>query len=301
LNSAEVCTDWGARSLARSSPLFEPTNYNYGAVWPFIGAFFNTAQFRHGFSLPGFQLLESDIRHAAEYGAGIVPEVFSGELNQKLAEGYHHQGFSTTGYMLPLLGGLLGLEVNALTASIALTPRLPADWDSVHIEHLAVGSHIYDVSIIQSESTRTVSLRGEEHGTASLRYVTALPPGARLRSVSCNGIPVKAGQDGSYTLHSGDRLHVLFNPVPVVLPPRFVPEPGAPNTGLRIIALREDGGRIRISAEGLSGHTYRIPIAWPELVAEITGASFRDGELEVGFPSAGREEFVRREISIIPK
>ncbi|MEK9138546.1 MAG: GH116 family glycosyl hydrolase, partial [Bacteroidota bacterium] len=156
LNGADLCTDWGVRSLARSSALFEPTNYNYGAVWPFIGSFFNTAQFKHGFPLPAFQLLEANIKHATANALGSVSEVFSGEINTKLGEAYHHQGFSTTGYMLPFMRGLIGLEVNALTRSILVNPKLPADWDTVFVKHVAVGNNAYDLVIAQSETSQSV-------------------------------------------------------------------------------------------------------------------------------------------------
>ncbi|TLY28688.1 MAG: hypothetical protein E6K56_09575 [Ignavibacteria bacterium] len=130
-NGADLCTDWGVRSLSDKSALFEPTNYNYGAVWPFISSFFNTAQFEHHNSLAGYQILRSVISHAFDHALGVVPEVFSGELNEKLGEGYHHQGFSTTGYMLPLVRGMLGLQVDGVGKKVTFRPRLPADWDSI--------------------------------------------------------------------------------------------------------------------------------------------------------------------------
>ena len=36
INAADLTTDWGVRMLSSASPFFEPLNYNYGAVWPFL-------------------------------------------------------------------------------------------------------------------------------------------------------------------------------------------------------------------------------------------------------------------------
>jgi glycogen debranching enzyme len=301
LNSAALCTDWGVRSLAHTSALFEPTNYNYGAVWPFIGAFFNTAQFRHGFSLSGLQLLNATIRHATTYGAGVVPEVFSGALNRKLEEAYHHQGFSTTGYMLPVLSGMLGLNVDALQGTVSLSPQFPADWDSVGIEHIAVGLAAYDVTITQSESTITVARHGTERAPLHLRFTPSLPPGAQLRSIAVNEVVQSAGGPGIYELRSGDRITVTHTPVPVVAPPPNTTAPGSTDAGLKVISCSFSGGRIRIDVEGRSGSTSLLPVVYPHLVAATEGAELAGQAIAIRFESAPGQEFIRHSIFLTPK
>ena len=39
LARATVATDWGARTLASESPLYDPLHYNNGTVWPFVTGF----------------------------------------------------------------------------------------------------------------------------------------------------------------------------------------------------------------------------------------------------------------------
>lgn len=266
LNGADICTDWGVRSLARSSPLFEPTNYNYGAVWPFIGSFFNTAQFRHGFGLPGFQILEANIAHVTSDGLGVVAEVFSGELNQKLGEAYHHQGFSTTGYMLPLVRGMLGLEVNAISGSVRFTPRIPPDWDLVTVRNIRVGSALCDAEI-----------RRDAHGTT----VKLLP------------------RKGAVTLETGDATGASPTlPTPSVFLPQHIAAPGATNTSLRIISMHEDfGGRtLHVVVEGLPGATYTLGVLRPGLVTSVSGAQLTGETLVITYDVEPLRAFVRKEI-----
>ncbi len=186
-NGADLCTDWGVRSLSRSSELFEPTNYNYGAVWPFIGSFFNTAQFRYGYALSAHPVLRGVLRHAFDNGAGVMPEVFSGEMNQKLGEAYHHQGFSTTGYVLPMLRGLAGLEVDALNGLVTLSPRFPADWDTVELANVAVAARRYDFTITRSEGSWSVAVTSGGTEPVRVTFSPALEPGIRAESALLNG------------------------------------------------------------------------------------------------------------------
>jgi glycogen debranching enzyme len=301
LNSAEICTDWGVRSLARSSSLFEPTNYNYGAVWPFIGSFFNTAQFRYGSGLPAFQVLESTVAHAMGDGIGVVPEVFSGEMNQKLGEAYHHQGFSTTGYMLPFVRGLLGLEVDAVTGTLEFSPVVPADWDSLSIRHIALGAALYDLTFTQSDSVQTLTLSGGHSKPLRLMFTPALPPGARLVSISVNGSPPPAGMRGLYELQDGDQIRLTHTPVPVVLPPHYTSEPGSSSEGIRIISCREAGKRIRVRVEGRPGRTYRLPIAYAHHIGMIEGAMRAGEAMDITFDKSTEPGFHHHDIFITPK
>ncbi len=49
---SDLMTDWGARPLSTTSPLFDPLHYNNGAVWPFVTGWVATAQFRYGNPTP---------------------------------------------------------------------------------------------------------------------------------------------------------------------------------------------------------------------------------------------------------
>ncbi len=300
LSGADICTDWGVRSLARSSPLFEPTNYNYGAVWPFIGSFFNTAQFRYGFAQAGYQILEATVAHATGDGIGVVPEVFSGELNQKLAEAYHHQGFSTTGYMLPMIRGLLGLEVNATDRLIRFAPAVPADWDSVTLRCVRIGGATYDLVLNQSATEFRLAIGGPAPEPVRLQFTPLLPPGSEITSITLNGRTTGPTAPGTLEVRTGDRITISHTAVPVILPPPATGRPGASNSGFRVISCRKEGRGIRVRLEGLAGTIGRLPIAFAERIGGVEGAVRAGNTLEVTFPPGEAGSFVRRELLIIP-
>ena len=301
LNGADLCTDWGVRSLARSSALFEPTNYNYGAVWPFIGSFFNTAQFKHGFPLPAFQLLEANIKHATANALGSVSEVFSGEINTKLGEAYHHQGFSTTGYMLPFMRGLIGLEVNALTRSILVNPKLPADWDTVFVKHVAVGNNAYDLVIAQSETSQSVMVNSTSDTPVEIIFAPTLPVGAQQTGVQLNEKRFSFQGTSIHRMRRGDMLTATFTAVPTVLPPHNTSSVGDSNRGLRIISQRADGRQIRLAVEGIVGEVYHLKVLRSQLIASVSGCSLDGDRLVIPFDAAGEHTFTRKDIVITTK
>ena len=305
-NSAELCTDWGVRSLARSSTLFEPTNYNYGAVWPFIASFFNTAQFQQGQGLSAYPILEANVRHAFDHGLGTMPEVFSGELNEKLGEAYHHQGFSTTGYVLPLVRGMLGLEVDVPNNSIALSPNLPANWDTVRIKNVGVGDSAYDFDIVQSDTMIAVRVTSMQSSTVNLTFAPHLPKGLRPGRGLVNG-------EEKFDLHSelpamqwmvrnGDVLSMhYFAPRYAVLPPSGRAPVGTTNSSLKIISheyAQPSWTTTRLTVEGLAGRTYAIEVLRPEMIQSVTGVELQGNSFIISFDGKSKSGFVRKVIGI---
>lgn len=61
--SSELTTDWGIRSISNKSPYFQPLNYNYGAVWPFLTSWVTTALYKHNMPLQGYTLLLATAQH----------------------------------------------------------------------------------------------------------------------------------------------------------------------------------------------------------------------------------------------
>lgn len=304
LNSSDLCTDWGVRTLSNTSTLFEPTNYNYGAVWPFIASFFNTAQFKHGYPLPAYQILRSNVRHAFDNALGMLPEVFSGTLNQKLGEGYHHQGFSTTGYLLPMVRGLLGIEVDALAKRIFLEPFVPADWDTVRMENIRVGVAAYDLMLTRTDSSILVTTSSQGTDAVEISFQPVLPPGANATVSVFNSGRGETRQrhvsgDSTHVIRNGDNIRLEFSPMPSLIPPRENVLPGQRNSMVKIISCRPDESgrsRVRLLVEGKGGMEYELPISRAGDISAVSGAVLRNGSLVIAFPRSDLGEFVRKEI-----
>jgi glycogen debranching enzyme len=312
LNGSDLCTDWGVRSLSKTSALFEPTNYNYGAVWPFIASFYTTAQFRHHASAAGYQVLTATVEHAFDNGLGVVPEVFSGEMNTKLAEGYHHQGFSTTGYLLPLVRGLLGLEVDALAGSLTFRPETPVSWRSapVALSGLRVGAATLSLAESSAAGSRSLTTRLEGSSAVRVVYAPVLEPGEELLSSALTA-ESRSGQAKveASAERSAEDLHVAWRYLaepgrstfrmdlggaPVGFEPAPVSDPGATNQNVRVVSRRRDGKNWTLALDGKPGRTYRIA-GQAAGVRSVEGATLDGNTLVVTFPAA-TTEFVRKRV-----
>ena len=62
-SGADMITDWGVRNLPDTSKYFHPSNYNYGAVWPFTSYFISTAFYKYNFNLNAYKILDATINH----------------------------------------------------------------------------------------------------------------------------------------------------------------------------------------------------------------------------------------------
>jgi len=145
-NESDLITDWGVRNLSNKSSLYEPTNYNYGTVWGFNSFFANTSQYKYHYNLSAYSLLHNTLQHSFDYGLGIFPEVFSGDINTKLGEAYHNQGFCTSGYIFPMMTGMLGLNINALENKVTFAPKLPMQWEWLDVKNVKVGKSVLNLS-----------------------------------------------------------------------------------------------------------------------------------------------------------
>lgn len=321
MNGADLCTDWGVRSLAHSSPLFEPTNYNYGAVWPFIASFFNLAQFRSSSPIAGYTLLQANVQHVFDNGLGVVSEVFSGDLNQKLGEAYHHQGFSTTGYILPLLRGLVGIETDALNRTISFSPKLELP-GSLNIFNIRVNGGAYNLNVSPSSGPDyRLVIDAVDTPNATVIFAPTLPPGFEVTKAVLEEIPETIGPRRGVL--KWEPVEVAFEdrtqPIITVnlrsretritlsvldqwahlLPQPLKLERGGANKTLRIIDVNFD--RVARSTtylvEGLSGETYDMRLSAQKIRA-VSGASMDQNRVRISFDGHDPQKFLRKEITI---
>lgn len=304
IQASDLSTGWGIRSLSNQSSLYQPANYNYGAVWPFTSGFVSAAQFRHHYNLAALANLRRVLRHAFEYGPGVIPEVFSGGLNSKLAEGYHNQGFSVAGGMVALVRGLLGLDVDVPARTVTFAPKLPADWDRTVIRQVAAGDLRLDLELKRRERLLELTITPSGRGDCQFRFAPDLAPGAGPGAARLNGAPLpcrllRHGQawqaETVFTVEGPSTLTLEFQPVPELFE---LPDPapaGAPDRQLKMIGQQLNGRALTVTLEGPAGQTGRLGLRCPEEVESVRGARLVPGILEVDFP-AGPSPFVRHTV-----
>ena len=286
--TATLMTDWGARSLAGSSALFDPLHYNNGTVWPFGTGFSALAQYRYRNPVAGFQTLMQIVRSGYTWGLGRNPEVFAGMQYEPLETAVPQQLFGTSFIPTVLVRGLLGWEPDAAGHIVRLAPQLPSEWDTLTVWNAAAGDRRYDLSFRRSATELRVSLHrnaGAASGVDTLVYSPHLPLGASITDVRVLGatsLPAAAPRETARDVQpevrvvlTGDvQVLIQYQPGYEVILPVVQPVRGDRSRGLRLLDLRRVGDSIAVLLEGPAGSTgsfrlrhgaeREVPVRFPE-------------------------------------
>ena len=271
---AALMTDWGARSLASSSALFDPLHYNNGTVWPFGTGFSALGQYRYRNPVAGLQALNQIVRSGFTWGLGRNPEVMAGMQYEPLETAVPQQFFGTSFIPTVLVRGLLGWEPDAPVRAARLSPQLPPEWDTLTVRNLPLGDRRYDLSFHRSPTELRLSIRRAGGGTGApdtLTFAPHLPLGASLTDVKVLGgaaLPADPPRETARDLEVSQRV-VLTGDVQVVLQyrpgwevllPPAAPRRGDRSRGLRLLDQRRVGDSIAVLLEGPAGSRSSIRV-----------------------------------------
>jgi len=306
--SAVLTTDWGVRSISTQSPYFQPLNYNYGAVWPFLTGWVTAALYRHHMSLPAAALLRATAGLTFENALGCIPEVFSGTHHVWIGEAVPQQGFSSAGVALPLIRGLLGLDGDAVEKILVFSPHFPADWKLVTVEGYRVGKARFSLAYERADGHITVRITPDGAAGFRILFSPALGPGTRAGSLTVNGAPVdfttrekahvvlvdsmfRAGSDPLV-------VELAFDPAPEILP--FFPRSrvGDADQGLKVISVDKKAAILEVKVEGLAGGSYELGVTHPEKIARVEGARLEGDTLRFTVPGGKPDAFVPHKLAL---
>ena len=265
LNSAELTTDWGIRSISNKSSYYEALNYNYGAVWPFLTSWVATAQYKHGYALQGYNSLMASVRHTFDNALGFVTEVFSGTNNIWPQEAVAHQGFCTAGVVMPFVRGLLGLEADAAAHTIWFSPQLPADWKTLLVKRYRVGNDFFSFEYNDDGKTKKWRVTAESKTPYLLKFRQRLSSAAEVLSQRAYG-------EGKEFLGSSEKSDVIIESQIMreqiieirykggleLLPPEITTHTGDHNKGLKIVSTEWKGNQMTVAADGLANGDYEL-------------------------------------------
>lgn len=308
LCSSELLTDWGIRSISNKSRYFQPLNYNYGAVWPFLTSWVTTALYKHHLPLQGYNLLWATAKHTFDHALGTITEVFSGTNYIWPQEAVSHQGFSSAGVVLPFVRGLLGLEGNALDKTVTFSPHFPADWKQVNIDNYTVGQAKFSFDYARESDIIFVKVRTQDAAGYKIHFSPTLGIGSVIRSLCLDGKPVPfKTREKSQVVMAESEIPVLknemlldleFTPTVEILPAVLRSEVGDRNKGLKVISLKKDGSRLVLQVEGLANKTYELGVTNPEGITDVEGAGLLGDKLMLTFPEGESGQFIPHRVII---
>ena len=131
--------DWGMRIIAEDDPLYDPTGYHFGSVWPLFTGWASVAEYRYHRSLPAYANLRANAQLVFDGSPGRATEVLSGRYYTPVATSSSHQIWSSAMIVSPLLRGMMGLSVDALNSTVRFEPHVPANWTDFSVRECPDG------------------------------------------------------------------------------------------------------------------------------------------------------------------
>ena len=306
--------DWGMRIISQKDPLYSPVGYHFGSVWPLFTGWASVGGYRYHRPLYGFANLMANAQLAHDGSPGRVTEVLSGDYYTQLSTSTPHQIWSSAMVISPLLRGLMGLEVNALKASVVLAPHVPAGWNDFTIQGVKVGSTVLDFTYHRTTEEITLEVRRQGNGNVQLEFSPAFSLRARILEAQVNGTEVAP----TTTANENDQHATLSVPISTdtttirvrvngdfgIAYPFAVPGEGAPSSNLKIISEQWNAAhdQLQLQVAGVGGAKYVVPIFNAPSGIAVEGAVITKTEsglaLEISFPPGPSEAYSTRIASL---
>ncbi|HID92716.1 MAG TPA: hypothetical protein EYP60_01350, partial [bacterium (Candidatus Stahlbacteria)] len=315
--SSEISTDWGVRYLSNKSKFYEPLHYNQGAVWPFLTGFVAWAEYRYHRGIAGFTHLMNIARLTFVDALGFATELLSGDLYKSIDTAVPHQLFSSAMFVTAVVRGLLGLKGNAVERVVKFAPHLPAKWNELNISNFWVGDDRFNFKLKRQSNkltllaVRSASIK-KDNSQYQLQFSQAFGLGTKIIGVLVNGKRVKfqsipTGHDIhcqiNIPINKETIVEIEFNPGIEAEPLERQPKIGDRTSSLKIIDTALDGNEFRVTAEGISGSSYRLGLRTSFPVLSISGAQIVSDtnsykEIEMTFPKKNSREYVKKIVKI---
>ena len=259
-------TDWGTRSVATSATIYDPISYHHGSVWPLYTGWLALAEYRTGRNLQAYANIYADAQLTWLQDPGAITELLSGEFLEPLGRSSSHQLWSSAMLLTPAIRGLAGVQSDAPNRTLILNPQLPAQWNEVSLQHVAVGDRVFDVHM------QRVHRRLEIDVSSANPEVLCLT--RTMPTVPCNS--------------RAESHHHTFLPLPAVevSVPQVPAVEGARTSSLKVIDQQSVEHEMTLRLEAPSGSTQHLKVrrndAHP-LNVTATGGVLQGDDLTVSF------------------
>lgn len=267
--SSHFSTDWGVRMINDSHPIFNPTAYHFGSVWPLFTGWTALAEYEVGRYIQGFSHIMANLQNYRGISHGRIPEVINGVV-YKPSGVTLHQCWSETMVLQPIVEGMLGFAPDAPRKRLKLAPRLPFHWNTLQVEKLRIA----DTSISFNMKKEPGKILYVFSSTQPIQatFSPSFAPGSRVERVSVNGKEVVFDllDNGEYMnisteifLDKTTQVEVLLHEGMSALPAYQLPQYGEISKGIRILSQKLTDKALEIIVEGIPGTTSSIELYLP--------------------------------------
>lgn len=169
LLAEDMFSGWGIRTIAASSPVFNPLSYHNGTVWPHDNAIIAQGLARTGHKAQALSILDALFHAALHFEYYRLPELFcgftkEGELDRPVPYpvACSPQAWAA-GATFMLLQAALGLVPDGPGNAVhIIEPQLPAWLSEVRLESLRIASSSLDLQFLQTNGITTARVLRKE-------------------------------------------------------------------------------------------------------------------------------------------
>lgn len=299
---SDFSADWGVRIIRKDNPLFNPSGYHYGSVWPLFTGWTALAEYSSGRYVQGFMHTMSTMLIFRHWAAGYVEEVLHGE--EFRPEGVcSHQAWSESMVLQPLLEGMLGIRHSDNGSMVTIRPYVPPSWKTVRVRNIRAGIQRFDLVIEKSSGAITLTILPHKRSTAAVRLEPVLPPMAIVKSVTLNGKKHTKGLNSIIaSLNSKTVVIVEYRGGISLEPPVADFQEGGTSGGIRVIAEEHEKGRVSYTLEGIEGKKYDLQykgVVRGAENAELIDRTNEFGTFRVTIPGGDPTRYGRTKVSLL--
>ncbi|MBA4407462.1 hypothetical protein C0389_09320, partial [bacterium] len=251
-------SDWGVRILREDSPIFNPRGYHTGSVWPLFTGWSSLAEYNSGNYTQGYTHIMNNLLVYKNWQLGFVEEVLNG-AEYKPSGVCSQQAWSETMVLQPAIEGMLGLETNALSHKLILAPRLPANWDSLKVEHIKIGNASVNFVMKRVKGKTSYKFSTDSNEPVNIEFNPSFPPGTKILSqfIESKSFSIMPMEDSTirltFSLNKSSRIEFEHSGGISVLPNVVFPKPNDVSKGFRILSDKLEGSVYSVEVQGKSG------------------------------------------------
>src|SRR5271165_6598491 len=307
--------DWGMRIIAEDDPLYGPTGYHFGSVWPLFTGWASVAEYRYHRALPAYANLRANAQLVFDGSPGRATEVLSGRYYTPLATSSSHQIWSSAMIVSPLLRGMIGLTVDALNSSVRFEPHAPANWTDFAIRNVPMGaaSEASPTNLTLSYHRRAseITLEVTRHGGQGfqLEFRPSFSLRARVLSAEIDGKPAnfETVEPNEVDQHIAMLLPITRDHTVIrirasdefgIAYPYVAPATGAASSNLKFISEQWNAShdRLELQVAGAWGAKYKVPLTGDLTGVTVGGAELSQNLLQIEFPPGPSDVYTTKAV-----
>jgi len=305
--------DWGMRIISERHPLYGPTGYHFGAVWPLFTGWAAVAEYNNHRPLEAYANLRANSLLALDGSLGRVTEVLSGSYYEGLGTASPHQIWSSAMVISPIVRGMLGLSGEETGKTLHFAPHFPPAWDHVGLQHVSFCGGQSQILYVRRDDGIHLQIKTGKVANCTLQFAPSFSKHARLRGITWNGKPVKyTAEPNANDQHAIVSVPFATGELVVSVDADFglqaeedLPPLGSASTDLKISREQwsADNRELKVRVAGIDGWRYELR-AYGARMSSVSGGDLKQAAngmqtIDIDFAPAGdAAKYIEREIAI---